>query len=263
MSDLNFWTYQMIDLDKTKACKLSNIFFRKNRRSYKLWRVQWVTKLLSNRIVFFNWSWTPSKDIETDVWATNRLVQFLINKIVNFDKPVLTCSRCKRNVHLSRDSRSLRLAGSKHLNVTINDRKGDCKVIFAMMDNLGLHNLLNGYQRSDRVPTPQRESLLSTNWAKPIERYRLHSLHWNIEVLSAYGLRQNQRHWSAAQVKGQSWRSCSRLLTGVGMIYLICKLPKWCLARIEVADYLHACGSVVLVVRTADEHEKHHVKIKI
>ena len=35
------------------------------------------------------------------------------------------------------------------------------------------------------------------------------------------------------------------------------------LATIKVADYLQACGSVALVVRTADKHEKSHAETKI
>ena len=35
------------------------------------------------------------------------------------------------------------------------------------------------------------------------------------------------------------------------------------LATFEVADYLQACGSAVLVVRTVDEHEKSHTETEI
>ena len=40
-------------------------------------------------------------------------------------------------------------------------------------NNPGLHEVPNGYPQSDRVPTPQRQSLRSTCWAKNVERYRL------------------------------------------------------------------------------------------
>ena len=35
------------------------------------------------------------------------------------------------------------------------------------------------------------------------------------------------------------------------------------LTTIKVADYLHACGSVALVLRTADEHDKSHAETEI
>ena len=90
-------------------------------------------------------------------------MKLLIKKNNFLDKPVWSNQGCKCDVDLPKDSRAfLRLAGVKHLNVTINDRKGDCKVIFMMMDNLGLHEVPNGYQQSDGVPSSQRESFRST-----------------------------------------------------------------------------------------------------
>ena len=143
----------------------SDFFFR----SYKLLKLQWVTKLLKKGIVFLILSWTPNKDLKY-VWTSKTLMQFLITRNIFLDKPVLTFPRCKYDVHVPKDSRrSLRLAGGKYVEVTINNLKGDGRVIFTMMDNPEMHKVPNGYQQSDGVPTPQRESLQSTTWAEKIE----------------------------------------------------------------------------------------------
>ena len=59
----------------------------------------------------------------------------------------MTFPKCKYDLNLLKDSRPfLRLAGTKYVEVTINNRKGDDGVIFTMMDNPELHKVPNGYE---------------------------------------------------------------------------------------------------------------------
>ena len=61
---------------------------------------------------------------------------------------------------------------------------------------------------------------------------------------------------SNAQVNGQSWRSFSRLLSAVLTMHWTSRCQDDVLTTNEMANYLQACGSAVLAMRTAGQHKK-------
>ena len=81
-------------------------------------------------------------------------------------------------------------------------------------DNPGLHNVPNGYQRRDRLPTPQQETLQSTSCEQKNQITTIQITLYTC-LSSRYILSASKPSAMAAQVNGQSWRLCKGSFSAV------------------------------------------------
>ena len=102
----------------------------------------------------------------------------------------------------------------------------------------------------------------STSLAKNIEQHR--QLLRTIFLFYVHTFCSKAAAMAAIFVK---WKakvgSCNGLLQQFEQYIDLVRCQDDVLAAIEVAEYVQACGSAVLVVRTAGEHEKTHAETEI
>ena len=79
-----------------------------------------------------------------------------------------------------------------------------------------------------RRPTPQRKSLRSTSWPTKNGTIPVTSALYNFFSSMCILIPTKSIAASTAQVKGQSWRSCSWLLSADWMTHWTCKMLRWC-----------------------------------